>query len=521
MTGLSTVSVSPHNLEKISSYIIFTRNVKDITVQAEMLYARSSWDSRGLFLIVFTVKVPNSEELAISIIRELWQIGRVYNVVVVVQQDDLLNLYTWFPYSSHDNCGDVKNVVLINQWVMEGEGKFVREGSFFPYKIPSTFHGCTMNLSVLSKGEFEDEFYSHYFLTHNITRNYINGFAGLVSRLETIFEGLQHLWLRESDMLFGWLPLIVEESVNAEHVVPYFSVKLSWFVPCPKPFSRLKRISHIFSPSMWVAIVIVLFLVTVASWCLATQSDDSRSYTTMSSALYNIWAVSVGVTVRSMPRSLRLRILFVVFIFYCSAINIVFQAFLTSFLVDPGYDNQLTSLDEILDSGMEFGYSVILYVWFAVSSIVRHQEVAERGEICSTFNACIDRIRDTGNFAAFLPVWVVQNYTNTINDHSTVCVLNDNDNEFIFLTPYVQKGSFFLESLNKFVSLYIESGMFHRMIREYVSKSTRNFIHVSDVYFVYTLNHLRFAFYVLFFGHGLSVLLFLCEMLHHFTLRYF
>jgi hypothetical protein len=51
---------------------------------------------------LIVVTVPNTEELALSIIRELWQIGRGYNVVVVVQQDDLLNLYTWFPYSSHE-----------------------------------------------------------------------------------------------------------------------------------------------------------------------------------------------------------------------------------------------------------------------------------------------------------------------------------------------------------------------------------------------------------------------------------
>jgi len=101
-------------LEKTSSYIIYTRNVKDITVQDEKLFARSSWDSRGLFLIVVTVKVPSSEELALSIIGELWQIGRGYNVVVVVQQDDLLNFYTWFPYSSPENYADVKNIVLIN-----------------------------------------------------------------------------------------------------------------------------------------------------------------------------------------------------------------------------------------------------------------------------------------------------------------------------------------------------------------------------------------------------------------------
>ena len=54
----------------------------------------------GNFLIVFPIRVPDSEELALSVIRELWEIGRGYNVMVVVQQDHLLNLYTWFPYSS-------------------------------------------------------------------------------------------------------------------------------------------------------------------------------------------------------------------------------------------------------------------------------------------------------------------------------------------------------------------------------------------------------------------------------------
>ena len=56
-----------------------------------------------------------------------------------------------------------------------------------------------------------------------------------------------------------------------------------------------------------------------------------------------------------MPRTLRFR-LFFVSVLYCFAINTVFKTFLTSFLVDPGYENQLTSLDKILDSGIEFGH---------------------------------------------------------------------------------------------------------------------------------------------------------------------
>ena len=111
----------------------------------------------------------------------------------------------------------------------------------------------------------------------------------------------------------GALPLVVEELSNVEYSFPYFAVILNWFVPCPKPLSRIQRIFHIFSSSVWVAIVVVLFLVTVASSCPAKRSDDIWSYITMSNTLYNIWAVTVGVSVAGIPKCLRLMFLFVVF----------------------------------------------------------------------------------------------------------------------------------------------------------------------------------------------------------------
>jgi hypothetical protein len=86
----------------------------------------------------------------------------------------------------------------------------------------------------------------------------------------------------------------------------------------------------------------------------------------------------------------------------------------------------------------------------------------------------------------------------------------------------VQKGSFFLESLNKFFALSIESGMVDKVLRNsvYVLKPFRENTDVSDGYFVLALSHLSIAFYILLFGHGLSFLLFLCEVFYHFRLRY-
>jgi hypothetical protein len=42
----------------------------------------------------------------------------------------------------------------------------------------------------------------------------------------------------------------------------------------------------------------------------------------------------------------------------------------------------LTSLDEILDSGMEFGYDEFGSIFFILSSDLRHTEVVERVEMC-------------------------------------------------------------------------------------------------------------------------------------------
>jgi hypothetical protein len=411
----------------------------------------------------------------------------------------------------------------MNQWVMEEEGKFVREESLFPYKIPSNFHGCTMNLSALLKGETEDEFYSQYFVTYNITKHCVNHFSNDTTMQEKSMTYVTSFWSGESDMLFGGFPLLVEEVTNAEPTIPYFAMKYSWFVPCAKPFSRLQRISHIFSVSVWVSVVFVLFLVSVISWFLAKQSNDIPSYADMSSAMYNIWAVTVGVSVTRTPRSLRLKLLFVVFVWYCSAISTVFQTFLTSFLADPGYENQLKTLEEIIDSGTPCGFIFPFDVLFDIDLDLKHKKLVARCVRCSNDLECLDRIRETGNFATFTQTWFAHNYTNVNNAHSTVCPLNDDDYLFYFITTYLQKGSFFLESLNKFITVSIESGIVDRVLGKsvYVTRPTRKMMNASDAYFVFTLSHLRIAFYILFLGHSLSVLLFVCEVLYKLRLRCF
>jgi hypothetical protein len=131
----------------------------------------------------------------------------------------------------------------------------------------------------------------------------------------------------------------------------------------------------------------------------------------------------------------------------------------------------LTSLDEILESGIEVGYPDGFDIFFGLSSNLKQKETFERGKSCSTSELCIDSIRKTGKFAIFAPVWVGQNYTIIINDHSTVCLLNDDDYDFTLITTYVQKYSFLLELLNKHIILSFESGLYDRLAKDIIYMS--------------------------------------------------
>jgi hypothetical protein len=199
----------------------------------------------------------------------------------------------------------------------------------------------------------------------------------------------------------------------------------------------------------------------------------------------------------------------------------VFQAFFTSYLVDPGYQKQLTTLEEILESGIDFGFRPDYDMFYGNSSDWRHKELLSTREECSPEQKCIRRIRETGNFASFSGTWVLQHHTDYISDHSFICPLNDEDTFPVFVSLYVPKGSFLLEFINRLVSLATESGMIVKVDRDdmYENKDVADSGKIFGDYFVFTLIHLQIAFYVLFVGHCLSLLFFVGELLFHFILK--
>jgi len=63
---------------------------------------------------------------------------------------DRLNLYTWFPFKL-EQCGEVQDVILLDEWVSQINGRFLLNAHLYPAKIPKGLLGLPIKLAVLGK----------------------------------------------------------------------------------------------------------------------------------------------------------------------------------------------------------------------------------------------------------------------------------------------------------------------------------------------------------------------------------
>ena len=90
--------------------------------------------------------------LAALLCSILWQVARIVNVVVFIPNQfayvlvhatritktkaaDRLKLYTWFPFK-FGRCGEVQEATLLDEWVIEQNGRFSENVRLYPANFP-------------------------------------------------------------------------------------------------------------------------------------------------------------------------------------------------------------------------------------------------------------------------------------------------------------------------------------------------------------------------------------------------
>jgi hypothetical protein len=149
--------------------------------QLENLKYSTSWNTRGRFLVVATERINEPAQLlAAHIWSILWQVARIVNVVVLIPNQfeylplhamttkkrtasDRFNLYTWFPFKL-GKCGEVQEDILLDEWVIEHNDRFLENAHLYPEKVSKYFTGCPIKVGAVG-------IYPFVIMTEDYTKN--------------------------------------------------------------------------------------------------------------------------------------------------------------------------------------------------------------------------------------------------------------------------------------------------------------------------------------------------------------
>jgi hypothetical protein len=126
---------------------------------------KNVWNFEARFVVATANKFSTWQKIEIFIILSVY---RIYSIIIVSPEQYDTNkelkrqinindvdtgmkfaVYTWFPYQSSDRCSEVKNITLLDSWVISAEGHFTKNSGLFPVKFIKGFTFCLMQAYVI------------------------------------------------------------------------------------------------------------------------------------------------------------------------------------------------------------------------------------------------------------------------------------------------------------------------------------------------------------------------------------
>jgi hypothetical protein len=551
----------PH---KHQSYIVilWSEEDKDVfdSLQSQIDTLQSytySFNQQARFLLVlmdYNIKSPQSH--ALKMIDTMWNPLKIINVVIILLTTNIIlhqtcssceyntiNVYTWFPYHP-SQCGQVKEVDLLDQWVLKGNGNFRTNVNLFPSKVPNNFHGCPLviapveripfvkltNTHIDSRGDIsyiyeglEIEYVLLLTKAMNITPIFLEPRVGdfVQVRVETFMEIAQGL----VDITVGVHPLHLLLVRVGDPLWPYCELTMRWWVPCAEPASRVEKIMAVFTPSVWISILVVFILTALAFWRTAVGPSsatwrDPIVFQTFRYNFYIVWAVFLGVSVAKLPRTPRLRSMFLLYVWYSFAMSTVFQVFFITFLVNPGYRKRIENFEELVSSGLKLATDARMLGFVNISGYWEYLRLGLSTDSCSVIDECLIQLVRNKNMTTvsskFQFEYILATVGKTEDKNKYLCTIPE-----IVVTSkfsaYISKGNPLLDRFNLWIERILDSGLVNKYWSQFLWNVTLQGI-ASDSserdegeFFVFTVSHLSAAFCLLLIGYLISFAVFMAE----------
>jgi hypothetical protein len=224
-----------------------------------------------------------------------------------------------------------------------------------------------------------------------------------------------------------------------------------------------------------------------------------------------------------MPRKPSLRSLFLAWVCFSLAFSTVFQAFLTTFLIDSGYKPPIQNKDELFASDIKLAYPQEGSFLFEKGEETDLSKVLRNRVNCSSLQICVNWAKYQKNVSVLLLDKDAEDHYATgyfvgENSEPLLCRLEDGVVYTYGQSMVMFYGDPLMRRVTDIINRVFEAGIYNfwisltlNLLKLYSRKIA--IVHPFDGYYSFNLTHMQPAFYILLMGWCLCTLCFMFELL--------
>lgn len=509
----------------VENYIIYVTNETQ-TVFFHILKDLSTQSQRTKLLITSTTTLQNQE----AFIRDCFEILRNGNVVTAIVflenpgNATKYNMYTWSLYEPTEysvqsycsfgtlhgkkspsknptkccnNCR-VKVIYQINPpYVMNADKGFQQSNYVFN-------QGTDMNLLNMISAS----------LNFDIQYNQSTTFWGDVYANGTATGDMRKLLNSSVDILIGGYTMTRFRYMNFDITDQYTHESLIWCTHNIPKKEKSPNVTSIFSAEIWTLIFSVYVLASLCIWTLSLYSEEeSTAYKEIgTSFLYN-FAVLMGAVLYTLPRSLGVRYIMILFVIFRFEVSVLYTSYFTSIVSTPRYVQKYSSLKDIYDDNLTTLMipRAVLYIHDDRDVIqgVPVTLIKQRWLDCVNISWCLEKISTSERHAFCLPKLRMQHAV-TERSYKVHCI--NRDAGIFPVTLVMRKGFPHYKSFNNMLNRILEAGFVFKWQNDIVTaKRKLHELHVTETLSI-RLKHFIPICKVFLFGIFGSFVVFFCEI---------
>ena len=293
-----------------------------------------------------------------------------YNVIVIHEVDNVVNIVTFEPFSS-SRCG-VAHPVMLNYYINK---TFLYDNvAYFPEKFKNLFNcpirigGAKTRPSLLKKQlangssvltGIDAKLMNHLgaMLNFHLNVSFDLEDVGDIYENGTSKGAMKKTLEGDYEMMFGNLFLSPTRSEFLSTSNPYFSMPFVLIVPSGLPFTSFEKLFKPFRTSVWLYLIGLFLCGSIIIFLIKLQFKTVQDFMfgeNITNQYTNLLLIFVGGSQHVLPRYNFARYLLMIFILFCLIQRTLYQGSLYKFLQSDNRASEVKTIDEMINRQFHF-----------------------------------------------------------------------------------------------------------------------------------------------------------------------